>query len=137
MEPKPFEAITTQEQFDTRVAPLLQAERDRYADYAALQERAGLVDGLQTQVTDLNAKIAALQGEALQRRIAHEEGLPWELAGRLTGKDEKEMRADAQALAKFIARRTQKAAPLRDPEPEPTNTKKAALKEVLGNLRKE
>lgn len=137
MEPKPFEAITTQEQFDTRVAPLLQAERDKYSDYTALQERAGLVDGLQTQVTDLCAKVTTLQSEALQRRIAHEEGLPWELAGRLSGKDEKEMRADAQALAKFISRRPQKAAPLRDPESEPTNTKNAALKEVLGKLRKE
>lgn len=137
MEPKPFEAIATQEQFDARVAPLLQAERDKYADYADLQSQAGLVDGLKKQVTDLTAQVSALQSEALQRRIAHEEGLPYELAGRLTGKDEKEMRADAQALAKFIARKPQKAQPMRDPEPEPTNTKNAALKELLGKLRKE
>ena len=137
MEAKPFEAITTQEQLDARVEPLLAAEREKYKDYETLKIQAGQVEGLQTQVADLTARLAALQNESLQHRIAHEEGLPWELAGRLSGKDEKAMRADAQALAKFVARKPQRAAPLRDPEPEPTNTKTAALKEVLGKLRKE
>lgn len=136
MENDTFEAITTQEQFDARVAPLLQAERDKYSDYTDLKNKAGLVDGLQSQVTALNAQVATLQSEALQRRIAHEEGLPYELAGRLKGKDEKEMRADAQALAKFVAKPA-KAPPLHDPEPEQTDSTKSALKEVLNKIRKE
>lgn len=135
MDENTFEAITTQEQLNARIAPLLQAERDRFSDYADLQKKAGLVDGLQSQISDLTAQVAALRNEALQRRIAHEEGLPYELAGRLAGKDEKEMRADAQALAKFVVKKP--ASPLRSPEPETANSTSAALKEVLGKLRKE
>ncbi len=137
MEQETFEAITTQEQFDAQVAPLLQAERDKFSDYADLQRKAGLVDGLQAQVSDLTAQVAALRNEALQRQIAHEEGLPYELANRLTGKDERELRADAQALAKFVARKPAKAPPLHDPEGEQTDSTRAALKEVLGKIRKE
>lgn len=136
MEEKQFEAITTQEQLNAVVEPLLKAERDKFKDYADLQKKAGTVEKLQSQITDLTARITTLQNEALQRKIAHEEGLPYELAGRLTGKDEKEMRTDAQALAKYIVKKS--APPLHDPEPEQTqNSEKSALKEVLSKLRKD
>lgn len=132
-----FEAITSKEQFNALVEPLLKAERDKYADYADLQKKAGQVDGLKSQISDLTARIDTLQGEAMQRKIAHEEGLPYELAGRLVGKNENEMRADAKALAKFVMKKPVKTLPLQQSEPEQTDSSRSALKDVLGKLRKE
>lgn len=130
---KAFTAITTQEEFDAAVNPLLKAERDKYADYAELKKKAGSVDALQSTISELNARVSNLQREAVCRKVAHEEGLPYELAGRLSGKDEDEIRADAKTLAKYVA--VKKAPPLREPEPD--TTKQSPLKEVLEKIRKD
>ena len=68
-------------------------------------------------------------------RVAHEAGIPYELAGKLSGDDEDALRKDAETFKSFLGK--PKTPPLRDTEPSGGDMKKAALKSMLGNLRKE
>lgn len=102
----------------------------QYADYAELKEKAGKTEDLEKQIaqlssqlekskTDLeaaNAKISGLpeqietlsgraksaERELLQIKIAHDAGLPFELANRISGETEEEMRTDAEKFAPFV-----------------------------------
>lgn len=58
---------------------------------------------LNQQITELTAKSTAAELGALRQRIAHETGLPFELADRLNGSTEEELRKDAEVFAKFAA----------------------------------
>ena len=138
MAEKTFEAITTKEQFDALVNPMLEKARKEavkpFADYDAVK---GQVATLTKDLAARDSSIASLKANEQGYRIAHEEGLPYELAARITGKDETEMREDAQALVKLIGQKPE-APPLRNNEPEPSkNPTQAALKTLLSNLRKE
>ena len=99
-----FTPITTQEAFDAAVAPLLQKERDKYSDYATLQQQVTEKEGtIQTQlktITDLQRTNAALKA-----------GLPADFAARLTGQSAEDFDKDAAALAKLIGK------PTHNPEP--------------------
>lgn len=125
-----FNPINTQEEFD-----------------AAVERQYGNVKDLQGQITTLTGErdahattIAGLQKELdgyktaeLKSRIAKEEGIPLDMAGRLSGADEKALRADAKALAGHL--RTYKgAAPMADPEPAAEKGSKAAARRLLRNL---
>lgn len=99
-----FTPITTQADFDAAIAPLLQQERDKFSDYASLQQQVSEKDGtIQTQqqtITQLQRTNAALKA-----------GLPADFAARLNGDTAEDLDKDAAALAKLIG--TQK----HNPEP--------------------
>lgn len=125
-----FNPINTQEEFD-----------------AAVERQYGNVKDLQGQITTLTGErdahattIAGLQKELngyktaeLKSRIATEEGIPLDMAGRLSGADEKALRADAKALAGHL-RSYKGAAPMADPEPAAEKGSKAAARRLLRNL---
>ena len=125
-----FNTINTQEEFD-----------------AAVERQYGNVKDLQGQITTLTGErdahattIAGLQKELdgyktaeLKSRIAKEEGIPLDMAGRLSGADEKALRADAKALAGHL-RSYKGAAPMADPEPAAEKGSKAAARRLLRNL---
>lgn len=128
-----FTPITTQEDFDK-----------------AVQEKYGDVNGLQGQINTLTGErdahantIANLQKEVngyktaeLKQRIAREKGIPLDMAHRLTGEDEKALRADADAMAGHL-RSYKGAAPLADPEPAPEKGNRATLKGMLRKMKGE
>ena len=70
-------------------------------------------------------------------RIAHEVGIPYELAGRLTGENEEALRKDAEGLIKIMGSQTHKAPPLKNTEPPVADTKTAAFKSMLDNMKGE
>lgn len=91
-------------------------------DYDELKTNA---ESLAQQVASLNTvaeekealskQVTAFQQKELKTRIAMEHKIPFELAGRLTGETEDELKADAQSLSGFI---TQKPSlPLASTEP--------------------
>jgi len=86
-------------------------------------------------IADLNGKVTSYEMALLKARIAHEKGIPHELAGRLTGDDEKALRADAEGLAKLISK-GQSAPPLKSTEPAGED-KDAPYKNLLSNLKGE
>ena len=151
-----FTPINTQEELDKVLASRLQRERETVGKQyqAQIDERDQKITGFETQITDLSQQIETLKGQSaeleelrskvrgyeassVKMRIAREVGLPMELADRLSGEDEKAIRADAEALEKvFKAQRG--AAPLYQPGGEGGGDgKDAALKNLLKKVREQ
>ena len=147
-----FTPINTQEELDKVIASRLQRERDTVGKQyqAQLDEQTQKVTGYETQIEGLNKQIETLNSQvkeidglksqirayetsSVKMRIAREMGLPYELAERLTGDDEKAIREDAESLGKLI-RRQSGPAPLFTPEPEASG-KDARLKNLLAELK--
>ena len=123
-----FKPIETQEQFDAMIKGRLeQAERSFIEKYGKtdelktqLEESAGQIAELtkrleeannqiessKAEMEGLNAKVLKYETDSVKTRVAHEEGLPFEMAGRLTGDNEEAIRADAKSLAKMIKANT-------------------------------
>ena len=109
-----FKPIETQEAFDAAIKERLERAKKTVTDEVKKQyegwispedakKSADEIAGLKTQVADLTAKTTAAELSALRTRIAHETGLPYELADRLRGEDEKAIRADAEAFSRLTA----------------------------------
>lgn len=134
-----FTPITTQEEFDAAIKDRLTRDREaqakktaeKYADYDELKTKtaeyekqiAGFTEQLKG-VEEKDKKIAELEGSvkkyeisALKTRIAHESGLDYSLASRLTGDTEDEIRTDAKSLSDTIGKMKTSAAPAKSTEP--------------------
>ena len=121
-----FEPITTREAFEAAVA-------DRLAPYADYNDLKAQNEALAGQVAELNTRCQTYETDALKTRVAHEVGLPFDLAGRLTGSKEEDIRKDAQNLLQLIKPKTPPA-PLRgDPDPSGSG-KKAAWRSFANQL---
>ena len=66
-----------------------------------LKESETKIKESETKIADLTAKNSAYEIASVKTKIAHEVGLPYELADRLSGTTEEEIRKDADALSKF------------------------------------
>ena len=133
-----FTPIETQEQLDKiigeRIARAKQSAAEKYADYedikaknaeyvqqisqlqAQLQANADTLSGNEASIADLTAKVKKYETDSVKTAIALEMGLPYQMAGRLNGEDEKAIRADAEAMVKLIGAQAQPA-PLGSVEP--------------------
>lgn len=132
-----FQVIETQEQLDAiikdRIARAESKAAEKYADYndlkasitdkdkqiadlsEQLKAQGEKVTGSDEKVKELEAKVRDYETASVKTRVAHEEGLPYELANKLTGDDEDAIRKDAKAMAKFIQKPA--AAPIGSGEP--------------------
>lgn len=151
-----FKPIETQEELDAIIADRITRAKktavEPFADYEDIKakntayesEIANLTQQLKEQtdklnqgsttVDELNARIKQYETASVKTRIAHEFGLPYELANKLSGDDEETIRADAQNLSKFVV---QPAAPLGNPEPTEGDPKKIAWHGLIENLKGE
>lgn len=95
-----FSPITTQEEFDNAV-------RERYGDVAGLQSQVTTLtkerDTNAQKVTELTNQVKTHEVNALKVKIAHEKGIPHEMALRLSGETEADIRSDADAISKYLA----------------------------------
>ena len=100
-----FKPIETQEAFDAAVADVKKQYEGWLSpeDYnAKTADLANQLEANKTTIADLTAKAKAYESGALKMRIAHENGIPYELAGKLSGDTEEELKKDAETLAKFV-----------------------------------
>jgi predicted RNase H-like nuclease (RuvC/YqgF family) len=141
-----FTPITSQEALDAVLKDRLNRQREKHArelsevtekykDYDAMKERVGKyeeqisalnsaleesnqkVAGYDSQIAERDAKISAYEVSILKSNIAATLGLAPELAERLTGSTEEELRADAEKLSAIVGK-SHRVAPLASP----TNT---------------
>ena len=149
-----FKVINNQEEFDAAIKDRLERERQKaiapFADYeqikndlATLRKQSGEKD---TTIAQLQKDLQSAKTDLAKTRIALEKGLPQELASRLTGETEDDLRKDADTLAQLFGSQQKKsgAEPSRSHEPAKagsTGTGKTDGKinsedfaEVLGNL---
>lgn len=149
-----FTAITTQEEFDKAIQDRLVRQKEsiekQYADYAeikaknaeleseigalktTLSETNTKIEGYDKSIAELNAKITGYETANLKTKIALQHGIPYDLAGRLVGDDEKSITEDAKKLAELV-RASEPIAPLKNPEPG-IDGKDGAYKSLLENL---
>lgn len=137
-----FTPIESQEQLNAiigeRISRAEQKAAEKYsdydevkkqnADYAAqltdlqkqLAEQSEKTKGYQSEIDSLNAKVQNFESSSLKTRIALETGLPYKMADRLTGDDEKSIRQDAEMMVQLMG--TNKTAPIGNPEPQKFET---------------
>ena len=146
-----FTVIETQEQLDKIIGERVKrAERqaaEKFADYedikkqnaqlaAQIQKQTDAIKAHETTIADLNTKLHGYETDSVKTRVALEMGLPYQMASRLTGEDEKAIRADAESMVKLIGN-TKPVAPLGSSEPNVKNTEASAwasLSATLNNL---
>ncbi len=151
-----FKVIETQEQLDEiikdRIARAEAKAAEKYADYDALktqsedkdkqiaalseklEKQSELQAGYDSKISELTKKVDEYATAAVKTRIAHEIGLPYELAKKLEGDTEEAIRADAQSMAKLIK---PAAPPIGSNEPSTTadNPTDAAFLSMLNNIK--
>lgn len=155
-----FEAITTQEQLDVVIKDRLDRERSKFEGYEDFKKKAGEYDELKTkadgyektiaamkleidgddknpgykkQIEDLQGRVKGYETSSVKMRIAHENGIPYELAGRLAGDNEEAIKKDAESMAKLL-KASKPTAPLASTDPTKLDSKKAAMKNLLAGL---
>lgn len=119
-----FKSINSQEELNAVIKDRLErAEKsyqEKYADYDSIKAKNGTLESkiaeLEKSISDNNTKIAdfekaiaqkdltlkGYESQSVKQRIAHEMGLPYEMAQRLTGDNEEAIKKDAEVLYKAI-----------------------------------
>lgn len=138
-----FTPIETQEALDG-----ILAEHDKqFENWKSPEQIQADSDKLTTKVTTLTAKVdelkqqlATAQANAdsqnlvnLKMKIAHEKGIPFELAERLNGTTEDEIRQDAETFAKFTVQK--RVPPTFRSSDNKFSGKNASLVELLHGLK--
>ncbi len=150
-----FKVISTQEELDALIKDRIERERktlsEKYSDYEELKKRNAEYEGqvsklaeekrsfeskvseYDRQVSELSSKIKGYETDSAKTRIALEAGLPYEMAGRLSGSTEEEIRKDAEVLARFVTKPA--SAPVSSSEPAKySNSKDEALRSLVRNM---
>lgn len=135
-----FTPITTQEEFDAAIKDRLARDREaqakktaeKYGDYDDLKAKAAEyekqiadyteklkgVEEKDKKIAELETSVKKYETSALKAKIAHETGLDYSLAARLSGETEDDIRADAKSLSETIGKmKTSAAAPAKSTEP--------------------
>lgn len=151
-----FTPITSQDQLDQILGERLKREREstakKYADYEDLKKRSAEYEAQintlnkslddaakkaadhEKTVGELQAKISAYETNSVKMRIAREMGVPYELAGRLSGDSEDAIREDAKTLSQYVSK-THSAPPLRDSETGSGEGSDSIYRQVLKGLK--
>lgn len=88
----------------------------------------------ESTLSELEAKVKGYEVDTLKTRIASQAGLPLDLAGRLSGETEDEIKADAEKFASFVSKPP--TLPLKPTEPA-ENDNFSPYKNMLNNLKLE
>ena len=151
-----FTPITTQEDFDKAIGERLKREREtvkkEYAGYLSPEDEKKKYEGYLSpaaekekykgyltpeEAAEKEKAIKGYEANSVKMRIAHEVGIPYELAGRLTGENEEALRKDAEGLIKIMGSQAHKVPPLKSTEPPAADTKTAAYKSMLDSMKGE
>ena len=151
-----FEPIETQEAFDAAIKSRIERNTKsvtdevtkKYEGYISPEDASKQTAELNKQIKDLTAKLGerdssiadltaknkAYETASVKTRIAREYNIPYELADRLSGDTEDDIKKDAEKLSAFVGRK--KAAPLFDLD---TGSGKddSAYKNLLKSIRKD
>ena len=89
-------------------------------------------EGFEGKLAEKDNLIKDYEIKNLKYRIANENGIPFELASKLTGETEEDLKKDAETLSSFITRK--QTLPLRTTEPK-VDDEMAPYKGMLENLK--
>ncbi|WP_277679231.1 DUF4355 domain-containing protein [Gracilibacillus dipsosauri] len=86
----------------------------------------------ESNLGELKKEVETYKLKDLKTSIAIQAGIPIELAGRLSGETEKEIKSDAEKLVGFIGKK--QPLPLKPTEPPKVDEKEQAYAKILENL---
>ncbi len=151
-----FTPINTQEEFDAAIGERLKREREtvskKYGDYEDLKKRvadqesqidtltkerddnAKKYAGYDKSLSELQTQVKAHETNSVKMRIAHETGIPFELAAKLSGETEEDIRKDAETMAKFVTK-SKYVGPLKSDGKAEADGNRAALRTMLQNMK--
>lgn len=151
-----FKPIETQEELNNLIASRLERAKEsvkkeyeeKYKDYDAYKSQIEALNNdknsLETQLNELNEKMSTfdaldaktkkLEAENMKIKIALSEGIPFEMAGRLAGETEEEIKRDAKAMANFIS--VSKPMPIKSTEQKQREVGEEAYRKLAEGLRK-
>ncbi|WP_427814295.1 capsid assembly scaffolding protein Gp46 family protein [Enterococcus sp. 22-H-5-01] len=150
-----FKAIETQEELDRVIQDRLIREKSKYSDYDEIKKRNNELENevgsykstveelneksklFDQEKSELSAKISDYETANLRTKIALQNGLPFDLAERLVGTDEKSLKADAERLAGYVVKPAQPVPPLKNTESPLGDEKSSAYKNLLSGLKNE
>lgn len=113
----------------------IKAENKALNDTVAdLQKSMKDFEGYEDKLTEKDNLIKDYEIKNLKYRIANESGIPLELASKLTGETEEDLKKDAETLSSFITKK--QTLPLRTTEPK-VDDETAPYKSLLENLNLE
>lgn len=149
-----FKAIETQEDLDKIITARLEREREasnkRYEGFISPEDHKKALAEVQKTfdeykqahagdlktIEELTAKTKEYETAALKSRVARELGLGYEWVDRITGTDEKSIRADAEALKKLVGQ-GHTTLPTKSMEISTGDGKDESLRQVLKSIKKE
>ena len=151
-----FEPIETQEAFDAAIKSRIERNTKsvtdevtkKYEGYISPEDASKQTAELNKQIKDLTAKLGerdssiadltaknkAYETASVKTRIAREYNIPYELADRLSGETEDDIKKDAEKLSAFVGRK--KTAPLFHPD-SGSGKDDSAYKNLLKSIRKD
>ena len=155
---KEFQAITSQEQLDNVIGERLRRQKEQFEEkikeYEALKEENSK---LQTELEqknqfieenkketsmrtedyeNLEKELSSLKLQQLKQKIAINNGIPLDLANRLSGKDEETLLEDAKTLSQFI-NSNPTPQPLKSVEDTNVNDEDMAYRQLLNQIQGE
>lgn len=111
----------------------IKAENKTLNDTVAdLQKSMKDFEGFEDKLTEKDNLIKEYEIKNLKYRIANESGIPLELAGKLSGETEEDLKKDAETLSSFITKK--QTLPLRSTEAK-TDDEASAYKGMLDDLK--
>lgn len=145
-----FKAIETQEELDRIIADRLSRERAKSTSErdalmlekskvekelgevkSALEKTSDETKNYKDELEKAKTKLSSYEMESMRTKIGLQNGLPYELTGRLVGKTTEELEKDAKRLSEFLGRH-QPIAPLKDTE---RKTEDDPYKKLLSNVK--
>lgn len=97
-----------------------------------LQKTLKTQEGELSSIDDLKKEVETYKLKDLKTSIAVQAGIPLELAGRLSGATEEEIKADAEKIAGFVNKK--QPLPLKTTEPAKADTEEQAYANMIKNL---
>lgn len=154
-----FKPIETQEQFDEVIRERLARENKKYEGWTSPDKLQEIKDGyeqnaskkfegytspedLQTMKNNYESQLETIRNEntslkasQLRSKVANEFKLPAEMASRLQGTTEEELRTDAKTLAELVSTNKAIVLPLHGGSTGGSTDKNAAVKELLSQFK--
>lgn len=154
-----FKPIETQEQFEDAIKDRVDRINKKYESWTSPDKLQEIKDGyeqnaskkfegytspedLQTMKNNYESQLEIIRNEntslkasQLRSKVANEFKLPTEMASRLQGSTEEELRADAKTLAELVSTNKAVVLPLHGGSTGGSTDKNAAVKELLSQFK--
>lgn len=136
-----FIEIKTQEEFEERMKPRLERERNtvrkEFEGFMSPEDVQEKYEGFLSpdEAAAKDKKISEYEIALKRVKVAMDAGIPYELANKISGTTEEEMKKDADTLAGFIKKKDEY--PGFNPEGKPDDEKTTAMKALLKGMKGE